>query len=92
MSDLFWSKLFGMIPALAWVAFAVFVYLTLRRPVLRDLLPRLSGVKGLGVELTLAAELLDKASDGGEQMAPPVTASERRGVLRRVRLVGVPTI
>jgi CheY-like chemotaxis protein len=87
MSDALWGKLIEAIPAIVWVIFATVVYLTLRRPVLERVVPRLSKVKGLGIELTLAGELLDKASESTADVggaSPTITASERRGVLRRL--------
>jgi CheY-like chemotaxis protein len=87
VSDVLWGKLFDAIAAVAWVLFATAVYLSLRRPLLERILPRVSTVKGLGIELTLARELLDKASESAGDSGsagPTVTARERRGVLRRL--------
>jgi len=87
VSDVLWGKLLDAIAAVAWVLFATAVYLSLRRPLLERVLPRVSTVKGLGIELTLARELLDKASDSAGDSSgagPTVTAGERRGVLRRL--------
>lgn len=85
MSEALWGKLFDAIPALAWVSFALIVYLTLRRPLIGQILPRISTVKGLGVELTLVGQLLDRASESSsEPSGPTVTATEREGVLRRL--------
>jgi len=87
VSTVLWEKLIGTIPALAWVGFATIVYFTMRGSILTSILPRLSSIKGPGIELGLVAELLDKASEStsvfpGSQQ--PVTATERRGVLRRL--------
>jgi CheY-like chemotaxis protein len=87
VSDLLWGKLIDAIPALAWVAFALVVYLTLRRPMLERVLPRLSQFKGLGLEITLTEELLRQATEATEPadgQATRVTPDERRGVLRRL--------
>jgi Response regulator receiver domain len=85
VSDVLWGQLIGAIPALAWVVFALIVYLTLRRPLINQLLPRISTLKGLGVELTLVGKLLDEATESsGGQPGPTVTVTERQGVLRRL--------
>lgn len=93
MTDALWGQLIGTIPALAWVVFATVVYLTLRRPVLRHVLPRLAEIKGLGVEITLVDQLLREATDrpatddGGADTpgkAAVITPVQRRGVLRRL--------
>lgn len=85
MSEALWEKLIDAIPALAWVAFALVVYLTLRRPLVTQILPRISTVKGLGVEFTLVQELLDKASESKkDQPGPTVTVTQRAGVLQRL--------
>lgn len=85
MSDALWEKLIDIVPALAWVAFALVVFLSLRRPLIGQILPRISTIKAPGLELTLVGELLAKASESTEESSgPTLTATERQGVLRRV--------
>lgn len=87
MQETLLAKLIETIPALAWVVFAGVVYFTIRRPLVLHILPRLTMVRGPGVELTLADDLLDKASEnvsGTACSTTAVTASERRGVLGRL--------
>jgi CheY-like chemotaxis protein len=64
-----------------WVAFAATVYLTLRGTLIRRMVPRLTAVRALGVEVELAAELLDRAQ---EESRATVTATARRTALGRL--------
>jgi CheY-like chemotaxis protein len=89
VSELLWGKLIDGIPALLWVAFALIVYFTLRRPFLESILPRMSGISGLGIEITLdnAGMLLNKAAEmTGEGVGAGDVAgqSRRRAVLKRL--------
>ncbi|MET7744087.1 response regulator [Streptomyces sp. NPDC005385] len=81
MPDALWIKLIGTVPALLWVAFAAAVYFTLRGTLIQRLVPRLTAVRALGVEIELAAELLDRAQDESQST---VTATARRTALGRL--------
>ncbi|GGX29644.1 response regulator [Streptomyces malachitofuscus] len=81
MSDALWIKLIGTIPAILWVAFAVTVYFTLRKTLIQRMVPRLTAVRALGVEVELAAELLDRAQEESQKTA---TATARRTALGRL--------
>lgn len=48
----------SLFPAVLWVAFAGSVYFTLRGTIMQRLVPRLTAVRALGVEVELAGELL----------------------------------
>jgi hypothetical protein len=61
MSQMMAVEAIKVIPALLWVAFAVLVYLTLRRAIVPQL-GRLSSLKTPVVELSFAEQLLDKAA------------------------------
>ncbi|GAA4314812.1 hypothetical protein GCM10023086_36280 [Streptomyces venetus] len=81
MSDVLWSKLIGTVPAVLWVAFAATVYFTLRGTIVQRMVPRLTAVRALGVEVELAGELLDRAQD---ESTTTVTATARRTALGRL--------
>ncbi|GAU68125.1 regulatory protein [Streptomyces sp. NBRC 110611] len=81
MSDAMWIKIIGTIPAVLWVAFAATVYFTLRGTIIQRLVPRLTALRALGVEVELAGELLDRAQD---ESRPGVTATARRMALGRL--------
>ncbi|KOT38499.1 multidrug DMT transporter permease [Streptomyces caelestis] len=81
MSDVLWIKIIGTIPAMLWVAFAVTVFFTLRGTLVQQMVPRLTAVRALGVEIELAAELLDRAQD---ESRATVTATARRTALGRL--------
>lgn len=80
MPDTLWSKLIDTIPAVLWVVFATTVYFSLRETIIRSV-PRVSAVRGLGVEIELAAELLDRAQEASQTS---VTATVRRTALGRL--------
>ncbi|MEU6522962.1 response regulator [Streptomyces sp. NPDC046924] len=81
MPEAVWIKLIGTIPAVLWVVFAATVYFTLRGTVIQRLVPRLTAVRALGVEIELAGELLDRAQD---ESRTTVTAAARRAALGRL--------
>ncbi|MFH8573366.1 response regulator [Streptomyces sp. NPDC017993] len=81
MSDTLWLKLIGTLPAVLWVAFASLVYFTLRGTIMQRLVPRLTAVRALGVEVELAGELLDRAQDESQAS---VSATARRTALGRL--------
>jgi CheY-like chemotaxis protein len=82
MSDALWIKLIGAIPAILWVVFAASVYFTLRGAIVQRIMPRLTAVRALGVEVELAGELLDQAH--GETQAT-VAATARLRALGRLK-------
>jgi CheY-like chemotaxis protein len=82
MSQMMAVEAIKVIPALLWVAFAVLVYLTLRRAIVPQL-GRLSSLKTPVVELSFAEQLLDKAAASSEASAPP-SASQRRAAVSRL--------
>lgn len=81
MSNALWIKLIGTVPAILWAAFAAVVFFTLRGTIIQRMLPRLTAVRALGVEVELAAELLDRAQDESQAT---VTATARRTALGRL--------
>ncbi|MFD4628177.1 response regulator [Streptomyces sp. NPDC058475] len=81
MPDALWIKLIETVPAVLWVAFAAAVYFTLRRTLIQRLVPRLTALRALGVEVELAADLLDRAQDESQST---VTATARRTALGRL--------
>ncbi|MEU1705063.1 response regulator [Streptomyces sp. NPDC005706] len=81
MPDALWIKLIGTVPAILWVAFAAMVYFTLRRTIIQRMVPRLTAVRALGVEVELAAELLDRAQDVSQTTVTPIA---RRTALGRL--------
>lgn len=81
MPDALWIKLIETVPAVLWVAFAAAVYFTLRGTLIQRLVPRLTALRALGVEVELAADLLDRAQDESQST---VTATARRTALGRL--------
>ncbi|WP_241518774.1 response regulator [Streptomyces sp. CB03238] len=81
MSEALWIKIIGTVPAVLWVAFAATVYMTLRGTIVERMVPRLTAVRAMGIEIELAAELLDRAQDESES---PVTPHARRTALGRL--------
>lgn len=81
MPQAIWIKLIETIPAVLWVAFAATTYFTLRGTIVQRVVPRLTAVRALGVEVDLAGELLDRAQEGSRSI---VTAAGRRTALGRL--------
>ncbi|WP_240434635.1 response regulator [Streptomyces sp. YIM 130001] len=81
MSDAVWNKIIGTVPATLWVVFAAIVYFTLRGTLIQRMVPRLTALRALGVEVELAGELLDRAQDESQTL---VTATARRTALGRL--------
>ncbi|NEC50833.1 response regulator [Actinospica acidiphila] len=81
MSEGLWIKIVGTVPSVLWVAFAATVYLTLRTTLIQRMMPRLTAVRALGIEVELAAELLDRAQEESETAVPPTV---RRTALGRL--------
>ncbi|WUD78372.1 response regulator [Streptomyces sp. NBC_00510] len=81
MPDSIWIKVVGTVPAVLWVAFAATVYFTLRGTIIQRMVPRLTSLRALGVEIELAGELLDRAQDESQTT---VTATARRMALGRL--------
>ncbi|MEU0660254.1 response regulator [Streptomyces lavendulocolor] len=85
MSEALWIKVIGTVPAVLWVAFAATVYLTLRGTIIDRMVPRLTAVRAMGVEVELAGELLDRAQ---EERPSPDTPTARRTALGRLAHAG----
>ncbi|MFI0977621.1 response regulator [Streptomyces sp. NPDC021093] len=83
MSEALWTKLIGTVPSILWVAFAAAVYWSLRGTIIQRMVPRLTAVRALGVEIELAAELLDRAQSESQTVAT-ATATDRRAALGRL--------
>ena len=89
MSEELWGKLIGIVPSLLWILFALVVFLVMRRPFLETILPRVTTIGALGVEVTLTEveRLLDKAAEStGEDAgaSPTTTRTTRKAVLHRL--------
>ncbi|MFI7243191.1 multidrug DMT transporter permease [Streptomyces qinglanensis] len=81
MSEAIWVKLVGTLPSLLWVVFATVVYLSLRGTIVQSLVPRISALRALGVEVEMAGQLIDQAAEVSETA---VTPADRQGVLGRL--------
>ncbi|MFH8492118.1 response regulator [Streptomyces longisporoflavus] len=81
MPEAIWIKLIGTLPGLLWVAFAVIVFLSLRGTIIHSLVPRVTALRALGVEVEMAAHILDRVAEHSDT---PVTPTMRRGVLGRL--------
>ncbi|MBZ6173536.1 response regulator [Streptomyces olivaceus] len=90
VQEALWIKLIGTVPAILWVAFASVVYFTLRGTIVQRLVPRVTAVRALGIEVEIAGELLAEAesrsspSGENEGRPPPVRTSTRRAALGRL--------
>lgn len=88
MPDELWAEVFGVLPALFWVGFALVALFVLRRALIDTVLPRLTEVSGLGftARLSGAGRLLEKASKprNAEDTYPKPGRPERHAVLRRL--------
>ena len=84
MSTVLWGKLIDAIPPVAWVVFALIVFLTLRKPIVKLVLPRLDSIKLPGVELKLVSKVLEDSEGTGGEPRQALTANEREGLLRRI--------
>lgn len=70
------------VPAMLWVAFAVLVFLALRRAILPQI-GRISSVKTAVFEASFAEKLLDEAAAKTDTGTPP-SAAERRAAVSRL--------
>jgi len=56
------ERLLDLVPTVLWILFLLGLLLAFRRPIREQLLPRLTGVKALGVEVAFAHENLEIAA------------------------------
>jgi CheY-like chemotaxis protein len=63
------TELIKLIPTVLWALVAVWIILLFRDPIRTQLLPRLTGLKAFGVELSLARQELDRAAKDAEEKA-----------------------
>ncbi|MEV6673466.1 response regulator [Streptomyces sp. NPDC051162] len=63
------------------MAFAACAFFALRGAIVRNVVPRMTAVRAMGVEVELVAELLDRAAD---ERRAPVTSAARRTTLGRL--------
>ncbi|UFQ16542.1 MULTISPECIES: response regulator [Streptomyces] len=81
MPEAIWIKLIGTLPSIFWAIFAIIVYLSLRETIIHRLVPRVTALRALGVEVEMAGQLLEQAAEHSDS---PVTPTMRRGVLSRL--------
>ncbi|MEU2563668.1 response regulator [Streptomyces longispororuber] len=81
MPEAIWIKLIGTLPSLFWVTFATIVYLTLRGTIIQNLVPRVTALRALGIEVEMTSQLLDEAAEDSDT---PVAPNVKRGVLNRL--------
>lgn len=81
MPEAIWVKLIGTLPSILWVVFATVVYLSLRGTIIQGLVPRVTALRTLGVEVEIAGQLIDQAA---EQSDTTVTPAAKHGVLSRL--------
>jgi len=53
------------VPTLLWIVLIISLILIFRKPILNNLIPRMTGIKAFGVEATFVKEQLDRAADKG---------------------------
>jgi CheY-like chemotaxis protein len=81
-------ELIKVIPSLLWAGFAVFVVVLFYRPLRENVLPHLTGVKAMGVELSFVMSAMDAAIELAEKSPHwhvEVPPHDKEQVLRRVR-------
>jgi CheY-like chemotaxis protein len=75
-------ELIRILPTLLWVGLVISLMLIFRRPILDNLIPRLSGLSAFGVEATFVKEELDRAAEqadtGSEQNRSQVARRAER--------------
>ncbi|WP_405781128.1 response regulator [Streptomyces sp. NBC_00859] len=81
MSESIWIQLIGTLPSVLWAAFATIVFLALRGPLVRSVIPRLTVFRALGFEFEMAGALLAQAAD---EAHVDVTPQDRSGALGRM--------
>ncbi|MEU4540284.1 response regulator [Streptosporangium sp. NPDC023825] len=89
MSEVLWGKLIDIVPSLLWILFALVVFFSLRRPFLETIVPRITSIGALGVEVTLTEveRLLNKVAEnasGEKESNSATTRANRRAVLHRL--------
>lgn len=80
-------ELIKIIPSILWMLFLIILLYLFRNPIKNELLPRVSGLKAFGVELTFVREELDKAIEKQGKKVAVISMDERSRVLRRAEKV-----
>ena len=84
-SDLVHDVIVEIFPDLLWIALIAVVFWYLYRPFVQELIPRLTALKGFGVEATFTERRLIEASD---RRKLPISPEARLPLMRRLAIVG----
>ncbi|MBN1483946.1 MAG: response regulator [Chloroflexia bacterium] len=79
------SQLIGLIPSAIWFLLVLILVLVFYKPIRHDLLPRLGGLRLMGVEMTFAREELEQALEESRKSEKPVSEKEQSQLLRRAQ-------
>ncbi|PSK89187.1 response regulator receiver domain-containing protein [Murinocardiopsis flavida] len=83
MDGSMWQGVFGLVTTAMWIGLIVFVFVSLRKPLIELLLPRVTEVNafGVGIAFDQAEELLAKAAESalaGHPAGPPLEGAGDR--------------
>ena len=81
-------ELVKIVPSILWIVFAWVVVILFHRPIRNNLLPKLSGMKAMGMEFSFVGESIDAAlelADKAPQWKVAVPSKDRERVLNRAR-------
>lgn len=83
-----WTELIKLIPSLLWFILIAILFIKFYRPIRYDLLPKLTGIKAMGVELSFITKSIDAALDLAEKnrnWKVDVPSSAKDNVLKRAK-------
>jgi hypothetical protein len=82
------AELIKLVPNVLLIALLAYLVVSFHGPIKRDLIPRLTGFKALGLELEFASNELNKATeDFHKRSDAEISKEDREDVLNRARLV-----
>ena len=83
-----WLELIKLIPSILWFILAVIIFIKLYRPIRYELLPKISGIKTCGVELSFITKSINAALELAEKNPKwkvNVPASAKDNILKRAQ-------
>lgn len=87
-SEIDWTEVIKIIPSLLWFILIAILFIKFYRPIRYELLPKLAGIKAMGVELSFITKSIDAALDLAEKNRKwkvDVPSSAKDLVLKRAR-------
>lgn len=83
-----WTEVIKIIPSLLWFILIAILFIKFYRPIRYELLPKLAGIKAMGVELSFITKSIDAALDLAEKhrnWKVDVPLSAKDSVLKRAK-------